>query len=586
MTDDRPDDFDDLAARSRDRALRDAEANADVDSTLANVRSGVVAPSGRASSGRRGVVLAAAALVAVATVSAVVWLARDADEQIATSPVTAPTEPSPVDSTVAPTTAPPATALPTTEPPTTEPPTTEPPTTGPDVSDEPSDLCRSEPVAPPALVDSSDPGDAVVTETDEFRLAVWGEGTFSAVTQVLDLDVDPDNFASALGVDVGDHEGRVLPVGDPPLGAIALLWRDPTGCDRRYWIEPGHMVEEALDYMTRWLTSVDTGEDFVSAFDPDFDAPTEYVALRLVEAQFDDVRRLGSDGTDLGPHPDVASFPDDRLPQGARLADGRRLEPARFESGAVRCSNEPVTIDGEPLHPDLQAARAINATPDGIVIAARDVCPDGAAWGDPGTRWELVSIDFRQPDPEVAVRLTRDADPLPEAESHLSRTDGNAGVSAISPEGSLVSLGQYDGGERNEWTIRSLDALEAVIDPPSRCADPGPIVAAPVLLADQLVVVARSCPDGAREPILIETVALDTGVIENSVEVADLAEWSEFRYITLSAIIDGGEVWSIVSISDLDRATTAILVGGDMATEIAQPGFRTYAFTIDDLARR
>jgi hypothetical protein len=191
----------------------------------------------------------------------------------------------------------------------------------------------------------------------------------------------------------------VLPVGDPPLGAINLYWQDPSGCVRWYTIASGLMVDEALDYLTRWLTSVETGEDFVRGFDPDFDAPTEYVAVRLVEAQFDDVRRLAPDGTDLGPHPDVASFVDDRLPEGARLADGRRLEPARYGRGTARCVNDAVTIDGELLHPDLNAARAINATPDGIVIAARDVCPDGATWGDPGTRWELVRVDFRQPAP-------------------------------------------------------------------------------------------------------------------------------------------------------------------------------------------
>lgn len=581
MTTDRPDDFDDLAARSRDRALSEAEAIADVESALVQVRSGAAAPtSTTSSSGRRRAVLVAAAVVAVISVSAAVWLIRDTDEQIVTSPATTPVQSSPVESTV-----PPTTAAPTTVPPTTEPPTTEPPTTEPGV-DEGNEPCRSEPAAPPALMDGSDPGDAVVIETDESRLVVWGDGTFHAVTQGLDLDVDPDGFASALGVDVGDHEGRVLPVGDPPLGQIALLWRDPTGCDRHYWIESGHMVDEALDYLTRWLTSIETGEDFVRAFDPDFDAPSEYVAVRLVEAQLDDVRRLAPDGTDLGSHPDVASFPDNRLPQGARLADGRRLEPTRFGRGTARCANDVVTLDGEPLHSDLGAARAINATPDGIVIAARDVCPGGATWGDPGTRWELVKVDFRQPDPEVEVLLARDADPLADGESHSARMDGNVGVSAISPEGRLVALGQYMGGERNEWTIRSLDAPEAVIDPPSRCADPGPIVAAPVFLTDQRVAVARSCPENAREHILVETVALDAGGVDHSVEVADLAEWSEFRYVALSAIVDDGEVSSIVSISDLDRATTAILVRGDNVTEITQPGFRTYAFTVDDLARR
>lgn len=581
MTTDRPDDFDDLAARSRDRALSEAEAIADVDSALAQVRSGTAAPTSTVSSaGRRRVVLAAAALVAVVAVSGTVWLIRDTDEQIATGPVTTPVESSPVESTV-----PPTTAAPTTVPPTTEPPTTEPPTTEPGV-DQGNDPCRSEPAAPPALMDGSDPGDAVMIETDESRLAVWGDGTFQAVTQGLDLDVDPDSFASALGVDVGDHEGRVLPVGDPPLGQIALLWRDPTGCDRHYWIESGHMVDEALDYLTRWLTSIDTGEDFVRAFDPDFDAPTEYVAVRLVEAQFDDVRRLAPDGTDLGPHPDVASFPDDRLPDGARLDDGRRLSPERFNGGDARCINQTVTLDGAPLDPDLDSARAINATPDGIVIAARDVCPDDASWGDPGSRWELVRLDLRQPDPQVEILLAREPAPDADGESHAARMDGAVGVSAISPGGRLVALSEFTGGERPEWTIRSLSAPDVVIDTASRCADPGPIIAAPVFLNDQRVVLARTCPDGAAEPLLVETVDIDTGIVDHSIEVADLAELSEFRLITLSAIVDDGVTWSIVSIRDLDRATTAILIRGDDATEITQPGFRTYAFDIDDLARR
>ncbi|TVR26398.1 MAG: hypothetical protein EA389_05515 [Ilumatobacter sp.] len=577
MTDHRPEDFDDLAARSRDRALRDAEAIADADSALARVRSGVGASSA-SSWGRRGVVLAAAALVAVVSVSAVVWLARDTDEQIATSPVTAPAVPPPVQ-----TTEPPATVAPTTVPTTTVPPTT----TEPEESAEVTDQCLSEPVAPPALIDGSAPGEGVLGEFGENRSVVWGGESFHAVTQILDAENDPDEFAAANRLVIGDHEAWFVPVSTPPMGGIWLYWRDPTDCVRVYEIASGHMLDEARDYMTRWLTSIDTGEDFVRAFDPEFDAPTEYVALRFVGALFDDVRRLAPDGTDLGTHPDVASFPDNRLPQGARLADGRRLEPARNDSGSVRCSNEPVTIDGEPLHPELGAARAINSTPEGIVIAARDVCPGGASWGDPGTRWELVRVDLRQPDPQVEVLLTRDPSPgVADGEPHATRVDGTAGISAISPEGGLVALSQYTGGERDESTIRSADNPDEVIDLPSRCAAPGPIVAAPVFLADQRVVLARTCPDSTSEPMFVETVDIDTGAVDHSVEVGDLAELSEFRYITLSAVIDDGEIWSIVSIADSDRATTALLVRGDVATEITQPGFRTYAFTIDDLAFR
>ena len=581
MTGDRPDDFDDLAARSRDRALRDAEAIADVESALAQVRSGTAAPPAALSASRRRVVLAAAAVVAVMTVSAAVWLARDSDEQIATSPVTTPPEGTAVEATV------PPTAPPTTGPAATDPPTIVAPTTEPVETDEVPDQCLAEPVAPPALVDGSEPGEGSEGwPGGEVRAVGWGGRSFYAVYQILDVDVDRDTFAAANGVVVGDHEAWALPVGDPPLGAINLYWQDPSGCVRWYTIASGLMVDEALDYLTRWLTSVDTGEDFVRAFDPDFDAPTEYVAVRLVEAQFDDVRRLAPDGTDLGSHADVASFVDDRLPEGARLADGRRLEPARYGRGTARCVNDAVTIDGELLHPDLNAARAVNATPDGIVIAARDVCPDGATWGDPGTRWELVRVDFRQPAPEVEVLLARAADPFADGERHSARMDGSVGVSAISPGGRLVALSEFTGGERPEWTIRSLTSPDTVIASASRCADPGPIVAAPVFLTDQRVVLVRACPDGAAEAMLVETVDIDSGVVDHSVEVADLAEWSEFRLITLSAIVDSGETWSMVSIGDLDRATTAILVRGDDATEITQPGFRTYAFTIDDLARR
>jgi hypothetical protein len=203
MTGDRPDDFDDLAARSRDRALRDAEAVADVESALAHVRSGSAAPTAVASSssGRRRVVLAAAALVAVVTASALLWLTRDTDEQIATSPVTTPPEGTAVEATV------PPTAPPTTGPATTDPPTIVAPTTEPVETDEVPDQCLAEPVAPPALVDGSEPGEGSEGwPGGGVRAVGWGGRSFYVVYQILDVDVDRDTFAAANGVIVGDHE--------------------------------------------------------------------------------------------------------------------------------------------------------------------------------------------------------------------------------------------------------------------------------------------------------------------------------------------------------------------------------------------
>lgn len=598
MTDERPDGFEDLAGRARDRARRDADAITDVETALSQVRSGTspasLSGSGSGASGttwvdrrRWWLASAAAVLVTVVAVSVVAWLARESDEQLTTVPVTdPPVATSPLDDATVPPTSPPGTTSPLA--------TTTPTTTDPGESHPEHDPCVSEAAAPPALIDGSDPGEGTLVETEDGRRVVWGDGSFHAVTQGLDMDIDPDHHAAAPGVEAGEHEGRVMPVGDPPLGQISLYWTDSEGCVRAYWIGSGFMVDEARDYLERWLTSVDTGEEFDTGFQPAFDAPTEYAALRLVEGQFDDVRRIAPDGTDLGPHPavdDPTSLPGGRLPDGARLTDGRRLTPARYDSDAVRCVNDDVTLDGEILHPDLDAARAIDTTPDGLVIAGRDVCPDGARWGDPGTRWELVRLDLRDADPQVEVMLTRDPDPdLVTADDQLGiRARGAAGVSAISVDERLVALADHHGGERPEWTIRALDPADTVIDPPSACPSPGPIVAAPVFVTDNVAVVGRSCPDGVSERFLVETIELGTagaGLVVHSVEIADLATLSEFRYIVLSAIADGDDTWAIASIADLERSTTATLVRNDTATDIAQPGYRSYAFIPDDLTRR
>ena len=58
------------------------------------------------------------------------------------------------------------------------------------------------------------------------------------------------------------------------------------------------------------------------------------------------------------------------------------------------CQNRPVTIKGQPLHPDLAMARVADVA-NGVLYAARSVCPNGTRWGAVGTGWELIKLDLR-----------------------------------------------------------------------------------------------------------------------------------------------------------------------------------------------
>ena len=222
-------------------------------------------------------------------------------------------------------------------------------------------------------------------------------------------------------------------------------------------------------------------------------------------------------------------FPRYELPDGQTLA----LEGSRPEG---RCINRPLT---PAPHSDLTAARSIGVTSQGVVIAGRDVCPDGARWGDPGTHWELVALDLTASVPSVSVLQTLE----PETSQILFQSDDAVVavdepiIDGISADGRYVGLRESYNSEQTRWHVVDLEAPSEMLEIDSTCELAGDIVAPPRFVGNGIVVVARLCvPLDAAEPA---NVQLGRGSGDVQVEAVRLAATSPSERIVWHSSVPG-----------------------------------------------
>jgi hypothetical protein len=140
---------------------------------------------------------------------------------------------------------------------------------------EAASTCASEPFTPPTLADGTPPGETSIDADANGRAARWGATDApNRVLQILDTAVDPESLDAAVAAGralaVGRFQAAVLPVGDPPLGSIAIFLRDiEGGCLRWYLVGPGLLDEDAARIAQAWVEMLGTSSTASSTIGTD-----------------------------------------------------------------------------------------------------------------------------------------------------------------------------------------------------------------------------------------------------------------------------------------------------------------------------
>ena len=451
-------------------------------------------------------------------------------------------------------------------------------------SDDPA-ACATEPFAPPSLVDGTAVGDATIESATDWRAARWGAADApNRVLQILDTEVDNQyldgRVAAGDAVVAGSFQAAVLPVGDPPLGTISIYVRDTTtDCTRTYIIGPGLLTGDATQVAQQWLDALSTG------------SPVEGPSHALLGAPY-----FGRRFSDTWPSFWIDSFAAAGTPNGPmsielleQLLASITISDALTvnldgPSADGRCTNQSVVsvtdTGSSSLSAQLPAARSIAAGANGTIIATRDVCPDGTRWGDPDTRWELVTYDPNTPDVPPQVVFTRPSDPaaIQFDDGTVVYAAGEMRISSVSPGGRSVGLQEAYNSEQAKWHLVDLAVPNSIKTLPSDCAIAGDIVAPPRFIDTRTVVIARVCASlDAGDPS--PYTAVGGGDIQ--IEVVDLVTLTVTSRTSVPGLgPDGYSRTAGLSVTQSDDPTPWILLTAGGGVEI--PG-RTYSIHGDDI---
>jgi hypothetical protein len=449
---------------------------------------------------------------------------------------------------------------------------------------------------PPSLADGSPVGE--VTTEGEYV----GPGSTS-VQQFTEGELDPTLFAAGVVLEGRTAVASVLPVGDPPLGGITItvlrddLVEDGEPCALIYSVGPGLLAEEVRDLVEDWIAFWDDGTPVPGPTFTGITLPTDVVARRYVdEAPFVAVDRLGPDGRLVGQvdQPSVvAAF------EGPQLDDTRRIA-LRGEAGGGRCANRELVVTGadgdRPVHPDLPDAQSVVVTPDGVVVATRDVCPPGTRWGDPGTRWEMVShtpgitegppvvlLASREPDLSVDTVLFQSGD--------VTYALGDVDVVTIDDAARFVGVREVYSSEQWRYHVWSLsDPGRPLVLPsgcPSTVADPY-VVAQPRFIGDTVVLVRWCLDDHLTDSggVVVDVVDL-AGSAPRLITSTELpALLPSYTNALDASVFDGDDgLWVLVNKNDVEQPTTTWVVHDGDVVDVSRRGYAGFAFRLDDLFR-
>lgn len=284
------------------------------------------------------------------------------------------------------------------------------------------------------------------------------------------------------------------------------------------------------------------------------------------------------------------------------LADGSTLTLAPEAQG--RCDDSPLIRQSDessgPLSDLLPAARSIGVTPDGVVIAARDVCPDGTRWGDPGTRWELVAFDPETSEaPEVLLTRQPDANQIQFDDGEMVIANGAMLIDGVSPDGRYIVLRDLYNIEQSKWHLLDRESPGEPLPVDSTCELAGAIVGPPRFVGNDLVVVARLCAtlhvanptpydahgdgDVQVEAVDLNATAPSQRIVWHS-SVPGVGAHGYSGTVGLSAqLAPDGSVRAILSGNgDVEEPGITLLLHGDSWVEITRPD-HSLAFSPADL---
>jgi hypothetical protein len=590
----------DIARRALDRTAPDPRPDllADVEARVAAAWDGEVPTTIRVGSSAterssRPLLVAAAAVVLLVAGSCVWLLARDDGGAVVSTP-TVPETPAPTTTATTSTSEPSFTT--TTDPSTTLAPIA----TVATLPTAPVDRVCTTPVAPPSLVDGSPTGER---STFDGYVEWTGSGS-NSVRQNLSSTEDPTSLMAGSLTAGRTALAWVIPVGDPPLGRISItvvragVLEGEEPCALMYSVGPGLMDQEVRDLAADWVAFWDDGTPVPSSTFAGITLPTDVVAQRYIdEAPFVAAEVLGPDGRLVG-------TVDQSLVQaaaaGPTLADGRRLELAD-RSPVDRCTNQRLEIvDGDqrsPVHPDLLEVESVVATPSGIIVATRDVCPDGARWGDPGTRWEMVMYDPNVTEgPDVVTLASREPDLS--VDYVMFQTDdvvyavGDVEVASIDPEARFVGVREAYSTEEWRFHVWSLSDPGQPLELPSDCpAGDSTIVAPPRFVGDGVAVV-RFCAFDGRDglvdegaPLFVEHVDLSgpRPALLSSTRLPEGLVPSYSMALQASAYLDGSGLWMLINGNDVEQPTTTYVVHDGTVVDVSRRGYSGLAFLVEDL---
>lgn len=275
--------------------------------------------------------------------------------------------------------------------------------------------------------------------------------------------------------------------------------------------------------------------------------PSGYVERRYVdEPPYFELRDVAPDGSVVGQATDEEL--DELLRREIPTGIGGTVRLLPEEQPYGRCDDREVVATG--VAPELPGrARSLAASPAGVVVVGVDVCPEGASWGDPGTRFELRRIDLSSGASTVLhVREPGDGDTF-FADQEVVYAGGELVVESVGEDGAHVAVSEPYTTEDTRYHVFDAAVAGQPIELGSACDDPGDLVGPPQFVGDRQVVVARECSPDEYEvgELVVELVSLDTLEPVWSIDVDGVAIDAYSHTVSLDAAVLDGRVWALVS---------------------------------------
>lgn len=377
--------------------------------------------------------------------------------------------------------------------------------------------CSGDPTAPPSLPDGSPPGEPAIAARDLVRSprsAVWAQGTSNEVWQVLDVAIDPAVLDAALADGsahwAADVAATTEPVdGGQPAAVIYLGVLAAQMCDYAYIVTDPAVAGDAEALAARWVAERSLVEPAVDATDDPIGPPDMFATVYDYAADpvWSRVVRADEYGEIL-----AEVDRDEAAARASALFEGRHVHT---ESPGQPCFDVPVVEwspeAGAQPFAVLPTAASTAMSADGVLVAIRSSCPDGAMWGDPGTYQELVRVELGSPQPSIEVLTT-----LEPVLNPFSDTDPAVGwwsdwrVGNVAPGGRFATLYRSIHVEGSVIEIRDLDRPERPMEISGSCESPAHPVSEGSFLDATTSVVALVCPD---RRVIVDEVDLNTGEV-------------------------------------------------------------------------